>query len=190
VTARFGSRVRSAAEEVTLRKSQSNRTYQGIAGIAAVAMLPALAACSSSSSGGLTKAEQSASAAASAAASRLGISPVPSLAPGGHGPNGDISSPVANPPSKTSPGGSEVFPNVSQANSAKFTRHLNKVKGVRAVTYYPQFDQLQVYFSKSATTAARERVHSYVITHDPAAAGSPSASPAATTSASPTASAS
>jgi hypothetical protein len=189
VTARSGARVRSAAEEVTLRKSQSYRTNQRIAGIAAILMIPALAACSSSSSGGQSEAEQSASAAASAAASRLGISPIPSLAPGGHGPNGDITSPVANPPSKTSPGGSEVFPNVSQADSAKFTRHLNKVKGVRAVTYYPQFDQLQVYFSKSATTAARERVHRYVVTHDPAAAGSPSSSPSATTSASPSASA-
>lgn len=188
---RFGARVPSAVEEVTLRKSQSIRLYGGITGVTAVLMVPTLAACSSSSSGGgLTKAQASASAAASAAASRLGITTVPSLSPGVHGPNGDITAPASNAPTKTSPGGSVVFPNVSKADSEKFTRHLNKVAGVRAVTYYPQVDQLQVYFDKTATAASREKVSRYIEAHDPAAAGSPSQSPTTTSTASPSASAS
>lgn len=169
-------------------------SYRGRAGIAAAVLaLPALAACSSSSSGGQSaaKARESASAAASAAASRLGVTPIPDLAPGGHGPNGDITAPVTNAPSKTSPGGSEVFPNVSSAQSKRFAKHLSKLAAVRTVTYYPQFDQLQVYFTDTASAADRKRVHDYVIKHDPDAAGSPNdASTTPATSASPTASAS
>ncbi|HVV74972.1 MAG TPA: hypothetical protein VHC43_02975 [Mycobacteriales bacterium] len=164
------------------------RPYRATAGLAVVALaaVPALAACSSSSSSG--KPVSKAEASASAIASKLGVTPIPSLAPGGHGPNGDISAPASNAPSKTSPGGSEVFPNVTSKERDKIGTHLTKLPGVQTVTYYPQFRQLQIYFTSTATAADRAKVYRYVTKHVPAAAGSPSASPAATASASPTAS--
>jgi hypothetical protein len=66
---------------------------------------------------------------------------------------------------------------------------LSAMPGVRAVTYYPQFKQLEVYFTAKASTADRQRVHQYVVAHDPAAAGasgSAAPSPAATPSPSAT----
>ncbi|HWC33777.1 MAG TPA: hypothetical protein VG650_03005 [Mycobacteriales bacterium] len=160
--------------------------YRGKLGVlaASVAALPVLAGCSSSSSGGQTAAEASANARASA----LGITPIPSLAAGAHGPNGDITAPASNPPSKTSPGGSEVFPHITDGKRLdRLRNHLSKFAGVQTVTYYPQFKQLQVYYAKTATSADRARVYDYVTLHYPAATGSPSASPDAT---SPTPSAS
>jgi len=182
---RVCTRVRSAAEEATLRKSQSFRSYQGIAALSAALMVPALAACSSSSSPAEKQAKAAASAEsrASSIASRLGVTPIPSLAPGGHGPNGDITAPATNAPSKTSPGGSVVFPNVDSKQARTLVARLSKFKFVRSAPYYPQFDQLQVYFDKGATAADRDKVHTYVVRHVPDAAGT-------TTSASPTASAS
>jgi hypothetical protein len=145
-------------------------------------MIPLLAGCSGSSSSGSTP-QSSAEASANARASSLGISPIPGLSAGGHGPNGDITTPVSNSPSKTSPGGSVVFPNVSGKEADRVYNHLLKMPGVRSVPYYPQFDQLQVYFDKGATAADRTAVHDYVVQHIPDAAGT-------TTSASPTATAS
>lgn len=173
-----------------MRKSRSVRSYQGIAGVTAVLMVPALAACSGSSSDAQSQAEASASARASALASKLGITIPPTLAPGGHGPNGDITAPASNAPSKTSPGGSVVFPNVNTQQARKIVARLIKFKFVRSAPYYPQFDQLQVYFTDTATSANRQRVYDYVIAQDPDAAGSPSASPTSTATARPSASAS
>jgi hypothetical protein len=154
-------------------------------------MVPALTACSGSSSDGQSKAEASAEASASAVASKLGITIPPTLAPGGHGPNGDITAPASNAPSKLSPGGDEIFPNITGgAELDKVRNHLVKFPGVRAVPYYPQYDQLQVYYDKNATSANRERVYRYVVKHYPAATASPSASPTATSTATATASAS
>jgi hypothetical protein len=150
-------------------------------------MVPALAACSGSSTDQQAKAEASANARASAIASKLGITIPPSLAPGGHGPNGDITAPASNPPNKLSPGGDEVFPNIPGGKELdKVRNHLSKFPGVRTVTYYPQYDQLQVYYSTKATNANRDRVYRYVVKHYPAATASPSASPTATSTASAT----
>lgn len=182
-------RVRSAAVSAKWDNRSHSRSARGIAGVvlAAAVAVPVLAACSSSSSPA-TKAAASASARASALASKYGITPIPDLAPGAHGPNGDITAPASNAPSQTSPGGSEVFPNVSAAQDKQLSKHLSKMHGVQNATYYPQFKQLQVYYTKTATSADRTRVYRYVVGHDPAAAGSPSASPTAT--ATPTSSAS
>ena len=124
------------------------------------------AGCSSSSSGGAT--------------------PLPTFpirtSPGAYGPSGDITAPASNPPGVGVPGGTEIFPHVTAAQGKKLTRHLVGTSGVRTATYYPQFRQLQVYFTATATTADRDRVYHYVTAHDPATLGSASASASASPS--------
>jgi hypothetical protein len=160
----------------------------GTALIAGTASLVAVSGCSSSPSA-KARAAASASARASALASKFGINPNQTFAPGAHGPAGDITAPTSAPPNPTSPGGYEIFPNVTAAQRNQMGNHLVKIHGVRTVTYYPQFKQLQIYFTASATSADRKRVYRYVTTHDPAAAGT-SASPTASPTPTPTTTAS
>ncbi|HVT21036.1 MAG TPA: hypothetical protein VHE57_06585 [Mycobacteriales bacterium] len=140
-----------------------------------VVALAALTACSGSSSGG------SGGSAASGGSGGAATSPAPSATkPGAYGPNGKITKPAYNPPSSTSPGGSTVYPRISQHERKKIANHVIKMPGVRTVTYYPQFKQIQVYFKPGTTTEQRQAVYRYITAHAPAAAGSPSPSPSAT----------
>jgi hypothetical protein len=131
-----------------------------------------LGACSgSSSSGGSPSASPTSSA-------QIGGPPLATA--GAAGPNGKITAPVSNPPRPGVPGGSEVFPHVTQSAYRHLINPMKKLAGVRAVTYYPQFNQLQVYFDKGVTGAQRQAAYDYVAQHDPAAApATTSASPAA-----------
>jgi hypothetical protein len=138
----------------------------GLAAAAAAAI--SLGGCSSSSSAG-----------SAGSPSGIGTPTFHATAPGVYGPNGNITAPATNAPSSGSPGGSVVFPHVSAKQRPMLANHLAKFPGVRTVTYYPQFHQLQVFYFADATSTDRQRVYRYVTSHDPAAAGatSPSSSP-------------
>lgn len=145
----------------------------------------ALAGCSGSSSSG-----GSGSPSASARPTETIGGPF-LTSPGAVGPNGHITAPASNAPSRTSPGGSEVFPHVSNAERKRLTTPLLKFAGVRTVTYYPQFRQLQIYYKAGTTSAERDAVYRYVVAHVPATVPSAASStPAATSTAAPTPSAS
>src|SRR5689334_4792159 len=54
------------------------------------------------------------------------------------GPNGYITAPASNPPASGVPGGSEVFPHISQQLDKQLFDHVSKMSGVERITYYPQ----------------------------------------------------
>jgi hypothetical protein len=128
-----------------------------------------LAGCSGSSSGGTAAAPEGTAASSS---------PLPgATVPGVHGPNGDITAPASNPPSSTSPGGSTVFPKISARQRTPIDNHLVTMPGVRTVAWYPQFQQIEVYYKAGTTSSERQAVYDYIAAHDPAAAPSPRPTP-------------
>jgi hypothetical protein len=134
--------------------------------VAVLGLAPVAAGCSSSSSGGDGTSD------GETPASAPSLSPLPGVtAAGVYGPNGVITKPTYNPPESTSPGGSTVFPHVTNARYRAMVDPLNAMAGVQHVTYYPQFSQIQVYFDKGATSTQRQAVYRYVTSKDPAATG-------------------
>lgn len=81
------------------------------------------------------------------------------------GPNGFITAPASNPPSSGVPGGSEVFPHIDTKLDKQLYPKLLKMAGVRSVAYYPDFNQLQVYYATDATADERQAVYTYVTSH-------------------------
>ena len=151
----------------TFRTSGHRRTASAVLATAAATATAALAlsACSGSSSDGSSGSGASGQGAPS-------LSPVPGISsPGVYGPNGVITKPTFNPPEKTSPGGSTVYPHVSGKLEQSIANHVVTMDGVVRVTNYPQFKQIQVYFEKGATTEQRQAVYRYITRRDPAAAG-------------------
>jgi hypothetical protein len=153
-----------------LTEAYEPRSRRRVASLLAVGLAAfALTACSSSSSGGSGGSDGNAS------------SPAPVVtSPGAYGPNGKITKPAYNPPSSTSPGGSTVYPKISKQDRKKIANHVIKMPGVRTVTYYPQFKQIQVYFKAGTPSEQRQAVYRYITAHAPAAAGSPAPSATAT----------
>lgn len=74
------------------------------------------------------------------------------------GPNGSITAPVSNPPSKGSTGGSEIFPKISKGRYEHLVPKLDKQAGVRSTAYYPQSRELQVYFKPNTSSSQRQAV--------------------------------
>lgn len=142
-----------------------DRRTSGRARIAATAagvcLLAGASACSGSSSSG-------ASNPGSPFGDASGI-PTPSGPPPtslhGHalgGPNGVITAPAYNPPSSGVPGGSVVFPHVSNKLDHQIFEHVLSMAGVAHIAYYPQLKQFQVYFTTNATSTERAAVYRYI----------------------------
>jgi hypothetical protein len=158
----LGPTVRDEEPYMPSRRAQRRRTIA--ASVTGACLLAGVTACSGSSSP--SNASSSSSAAATANAS--GAQPPASTktpAPRPAGPNGVITAPASNPPSSGVPGGSETFPHIDTALDKYLAPHLLAMDGVQHIAYYPQPDQLQVYYDADATDADREAVYSYITSH-------------------------
>jgi hypothetical protein len=121
-----------------------------IAAVVVLGTVPALAACSSSSSGGGTPSPSASTTASTPGAIQTTKKPKAS------GPAGVITAPASTSPTKGALGGSEVFPHIDAQTGKSLQSRLAKFAGVRTVTYYPQFKQLQIYFTSTATDSQKE----------------------------------
>lgn len=82
--------------------------------------------------------------------------------PAATGPAGKITAPASIAPTTGAEGGSETFPHINASQEKHIVHHVLKMAGVLRATWYPQFKQIQVYFTTGATAAQRQAVISYV----------------------------
>jgi hypothetical protein len=129
----------------------SRRRVSTIALAGAAGLVLTTAACSSggssSSSGGATP------------------RPTSTLAEQGPAGNVQLTAPATLPPTKGAPGGSTVFPTIAPTESRKLQSEVAKLPGVRTVTYYTNFHQIQVYFDAGATADQRNAVERLITGH-------------------------
>lgn len=131
------------------------RTVGRAAGLPVAALAMILAAgCSSSSSSGPPSAGGGSSAPGSQSSSGPAPKPTHTKTPNAGGPAGtktQVTTPTTVAPTKGAIGGSVVIPHVAANQRKHLSAELAKLPGVRNITYYTNFKQLQVYFTDAAT---------------------------------------